>query len=126
MRRRLGGIIVFGGCVIVVLLLVALAGAHRGESPAAKEVDPIDLEGLRAKAERGDAQAQKAFGSAYSKGQSVAQSYAEAARWDRVAAEAGNAAAQTVLGELYQAGQGVPQDDAEAPKWYRRAADQGH
>jgi uncharacterized protein len=92
--------------------------------PAVAEV--IDLEGTRAKAERGDAEAQKNLGSIYAKGQGVKQSYAEAAKWYRQAADQGHAAPQAALGELYEAGQGVPCDEAEAARWYRRAAEQGH
>jgi len=108
-------------------VLLALWFATRPPPVAAPEVtEVIDLEGTRAKAERGDAEAQQKLGSIYAKGQGVATSYAEAAKWYRQAAEQGRAEAQTALGELYEAGQGVPCDDAKAAQWYRRAAEQGH
>jgi len=95
-----------------------------GSTP--KVTQKIDLNDLRSKAERGEAQAQKDLGTVYSKGELVKQSYREAAEWYRKAAEQGHAAAQHALGELYEAGQGVKRDEAEAAKWYRKAAEQGY
>ena len=96
-------------------------------SPDAKPaaVETVDLEGTRAKAERGDAQAQNILGKIYAKGDLVKGDYKEAAKWYRQAADQGHAAAQAALGELYEAGQGVTKDYAEAAKWYRKAAEQG-
>ena len=112
---------------LVIGMLLALWFATRTAPVAAPEVtEVIDLEGTRAKAERGDAEAQQQLGSIYAKGQGVAPSYTEAAKWYRQAADQGCAEAQTALGELYEAGQGVPCDDAKAAQWYRRAAEQGH
>ena len=59
-------------------------------------------------------------------GQGLAQDYAEAAKWYRLAAEQGHAKAQFKLGVMYDNGQGVTQDDAEALQWYRKAAEQGY
>ena len=61
----------------------------------------------------------------YGNGRGVAQDYAEAVKWYRLAAEQGDASAQSKLGAMYANGQGVAQDYAEAVKWYRRAAEQG-
>jgi len=117
------------GIVVVCFaigLLIALSFATRKPPDSTPEVvEVIDLEGTRAKADSGDAEAQKSLGSIYAKGQGVKQSYAEAAKWYRQAADQGHAGAQAALGELYEAGQGVPCDDAEAARWYRRAAEQG-
>ena len=89
-------------------------------------VEIVDLAGTRAKAEHGNADAQKNLGKIYAKGDLVKQDYKEAAKWYRQAADQGHAGAQAALGELYEAGQGVPRDDSEAAKWYRRAAEQGN
>ncbi|MRH77720.1 sel1 repeat family protein [Spiribacter sp. C176] len=70
--------------------------------------------------------AQYNLGLMYSHGQGVAQDYAEAARWYRLAAEQGDVDAQLNLGVLYVQGQGVAQDYAEAVRWYRLAAEQGN
>jgi TPR repeat protein len=57
----------------------------------------------------------------------LAQDYAEAVKWFRMAAELGNADAQIRLGVMYEDGRGgLAQDYAEAAKWYRKAAEQGN
>jgi hypothetical protein len=61
----------------------------------------------------------------YAEGQVVAQDYAQAVKWFRLAADQGYAPAQGALGVTYEYGKGVPQDYAQAVKWYRLAADQG-
>ena len=113
-------------CLVIGWLLTLWVATRKPPVATPEVAEVIDLEGTRAKAERGDAEAQKQLGSIYAKGQGVAQSYAEAAKWYRQAADQGHAGAQTALGELYEAGQGVPCDEAEAARWYRRAAEQGH
>ena len=126
-RRNPLKLIGMGAACLVIGGLLALWIANR-EPPVGtpNEVsEVVDLEGIRAKAESGDAQAQMKLGSIYARGQGVKQSYAEAAKWYRKAADQGHARAQTALGELYEAGQGVPCDEAEAARWYRRGAEQG-
>jgi uncharacterized protein len=120
--------------IIVIISLGALAGiavvvwrgSREASAPPLAVVKVVDVEAVKAKAEGGDAEAQKTLGQCYANGEGVKQSYAQAAQWYRKAADQGNAAAQTALGELYEVGQGVPHDDAEAAKCYRRAADQGY
>jgi hypothetical protein len=92
--------------------------------PQAKE-DAEQLNALKKRAERGNARAQFSLGLCYYWGSSVAQDYAEAAKWYRKAAEQGNADAQYNLGVCYTEGQGVEKDYTEAVKWYRAAAEQG-
>jgi hypothetical protein len=113
-------------CLVIGLLIVAFLVPRNGTiaTPAAAEI--INPEEVRAKAERGDAEAQWKFGTIYAKGQNVKQDYKEAAKWYRLAADQGHAGAQIALGELYEAGQGVARDETEAAKWYRRAAEQGN
>ena len=83
-------------------------------------------DGLRERAEQGDAAAQADLGRRYYVGEGVSQDDAEAARWTRLAAEQGYTAAQYSLGLLYFRGRGVTGDDAAAARWYRAAAEQGH
>lgn len=83
------------------------------------------FEDTKAKAEKGDVQAQYSLGVMYVKGDGVSQDYAEAVTWFRKAAEKGNANAQSGLGSMYADGLGVTQSYAEAVKWYRKAAEQG-
>jgi TPR repeat protein len=61
----------------------------------------------------------------YSNGYGVAQNYAEALKWYRLAAEQGEAIAQYNLGYMYEYGRGVAKDYTQAMRWYRQAADQG-
>ncbi len=83
-------------------------------------------DGLRERAEQGDAVAQADLGRRYYAGEGVPQDDGEAVRWTRLAAEQGYAPAQYSLGLLYFRGRGVPGDDAAAARWYRAAAEQGH
>src|SRR5450759_3129156 len=74
---------------------------------------------FRSLAEQGNATAQNILGDMYAGGTGVPQSFAEAAKWRRLAANQGLANAQFQLGFMYFIGQGVPQDYAETVKWYR-------
>jgi TPR repeat protein len=80
----------------------------------------------RARAEKGDANAQFDLASMYYAGKGVPQDYAEALGWSRKAADQGYAKAQDALGFMYYEGKGVPQDFAEAARWYGKASDQGY
>jgi Sel1 repeat len=120
--------------LIAIACLTALAGtavivwlrSQESSTPPPAVVKVVDVAAVKAKAEAGDAEAQKTLGECYSNGQGVTQSYAQAAQWYRKAADQGNAAAQAALGELYEVGQGVQRDATEAAKYYRRAAEKGH
>ncbi len=59
-------------------------------------------------------------------GKGVAQSYAEAVQWFRLAAAQGDADALFNLGVCHVNGDGVPQDYHEALRLYKRAAAKGH
>jgi hypothetical protein len=83
------------------------------------------VEGARAAAAQGNAQAQYFLGHVYSKGKGVPQDYVQAAAYLRQSAERGYAPAQNDLGALYARGMGVPKDEAQAWQWFRKAADQG-
>jgi len=82
------------------------------------------IQDTKAKAEKGEAEAQVRLGASYFIGQGVEQDYTEAVKWLQKAAEQGVARAQVFLGSAYANGQGVAQDQAEALKWYRKAAEQ--
>ena len=62
----------------------------------------------------------------YAFGSGVAQDYAEALKWYRLAADQGHASAQNNLGFIYGTGQGVPQDFVEAHMWYNLSASRGN
>ena len=91
------------------------------------EADRKLLAGVRAKAEKGDAQSQFELSGSFLFGDyGAAKNEAEAVKWYRKAADQGHASAQFNLGLMYAKGEGVAKDEAEAVKWYRKAADQGH
>lgn len=113
-------------CLLLGLVIVAFIAPRKGTIATPEVAEIVNMDEIRAKAERGEAEAQKKLGEIYARGQTVKQDYTQAAQWYRRAADQGHPAAQTALGELYEAGQGVPRDEAEAAKCYRRAAEQGH
>ena len=80
---------------------------------------------LRAKAGKGDADAQFTLGVKYEKGEGVAKDSVEAVKWFLKAADQGLVRSQLTLGLLYACGYDVKKDSAEAVKWYRKAAEQG-
>jgi hypothetical protein len=85
----------------------------------------IDVAGLKAKAEQGDAAAQTKLAKAFTEGNGVPRSYKQAAHWYGLAASNGYAEAEAMLGELFQAGQGVPHNLTNAVRWFTNAAQQG-
>ena len=89
------------------------------------DADIKKFEEIKAKAEKGDAQAQGDLGRCYALGEGVAKDAVEAVKWYRQAAERGNATGENGLGFCYLNGEGVTKDAVEAVKWYRKAAEQG-
>ena len=99
---------------------LVLPGAHAQPGEQARNT----FADTRAKAEKGDAQAQQNLGFWYKTGQGVAKDEVEAVKWFRKAADQSNAMAQYNLGVSYLYGQGVAKNEVEAVKWYRQAAGQ--
>lgn len=91
-------------------------------SQAARRKHPFQA--TKAKAERGDAEAQYYLGARYHNGEGVETDYAEAVKWYRKGAEQGYPDAQRGLGDCYNEGKGVEKNGTEAMKWYRKAAEQ--
>ena len=110
------GVASAGGCLALATVALMVA------TPAAAQLP----DGLRERAEQGDAAAQAELGRRYYVGEGVPQDDAEAVGWTRLAAEQGHAPAQYSLGLLYFRGRAVTGDDAAAARWYRAAAEQGH
>ena len=119
----MGGI--FGGCAAAFLLAYVYVSRPDAAQPNPSKGPPLDIAAVRAKAEGGDAPAEAQLGDAYANGVGVTNSYAEAAKWYRLATDQTNAAGQYGLGQLYEAGRGVPKDLAQALKLYRQAAEEG-
>jgi TPR repeat protein len=104
------------------LALALLAGAAGVSAQSIDSRSSQSIATLKAKAESGDAEAQRTLGVNHDKGLGVPQDYAKAAIWYRKAAEQGDASSQYSLGLLYYGGQGVPQDYAESYFWFNLAA----
>jgi uncharacterized protein len=83
------------------------------------------IEKAKAKAAKGDSDAQLYLAVQCYFGIGTNQNYAAAVKWYRKAAEQGDSIAQRSLGVCYERGQGVPQDYEEAVNWYRKAAEHG-
>ena len=110
--------------LVVVLALSCLSFVGEGQEKAGDA--KRDLNEVRAKAEKGDAQAQFDLGWMYDEGKSVEQDSTEAAKWYREAASRGQKRAQFKLGFMYSTGRGVERNDVEAVKWLNLAAGQGY
>lgn len=85
-----------------------------------------DFDATKARAEAGDASAQRMLGRMYRDGDGVSLDDLVSLRWFRLAAEQGDVSAQLALGEMYDIGLSVEEDDQEAVNWYRAAAAQGN
>ena len=79
------------------------------------------FEGIKAKAEKGDARSQVVLGLLFSIGQGVPQDIDQAVSWYRKSAETGDSYAQYCLGDYY-----ATRDAAEAVAWFRKSAEQGN
>lgn len=108
-----------------------LSGKREYTSPFAR--DPAELAAERkefaetkAKAEKGDAEAQHHLACMLDEGLGTKQDATEAAKWCRKSAEQGYAEAQYTLAQTLRIGDGVAQDLKEAFEWYLKAAQQGH
>ena len=112
---------------LFALLLGLLAPAAVPAIPRAETAEsPARLEDLRARADKGDSDAERRLGELYLNGDMVPRDLDEGVRWARASAEHGNVFGETLLAKLYLAGIGVPKDFVTAAKWYRLAAEKGH
>lgn len=133
--------------LIASLLIVSSAGNAGALGDADKAYKSSNyakaIKLYKSPALKGNPNAQFALGVMYENGQGVAQDYAEAFKWYRLAAEQGTAEeqakdrwygyakgpnivnAQTNIGYMYANGLGVTKDYTEAVRWYRLAAEQG-
>lgn len=84
-----------------------------------------ELSKMRARAAKGDPQAQLQLGRLYESGQDVPRDLTEAALWYDKAARRGDSEAATQLGLLYLKGNGVPQNFHEAARLFQQAAERG-
>jgi len=110
--------------IVAVAAITSVSAEISTPRPIQEQSDAISQ--LRAKAERGDAEAQVNLAARYANGVGVERDDAQAAAWFRKAAEQGEAQAQFNMGVLCASGRGVPKDASQAAGWFERAAAQGH
>jgi TPR repeat protein len=103
--------------LILGLLALSPTPAHAGMTDAEVKA----FEGFKAKALKGDSDAQSILGGCYRYGWGVAKDEVEAVKWFRVAANQGDANAQSDVGDSYRSGWGVPKDEIEAYAFYNLA-----
>jgi TPR repeat protein len=94
----------------------------RGSEQHEKNPTVSDVDEIRARANKGDAEAQTTYGNMFASGRGISQDDAQAVAWFRKAAVQGNAFAQNALGTMYLNGRGVSQDYVQTVAWYRKAA----
>lgn len=107
--------------VFASLLLVSVVNLSAQSSLSERK----EFEAVKARAEKGDAQAQFDLGSLYAAGTGVTRDERKAVKWHRKAAEQGLPRAQFALAREYFDGDGIKPDKTEAFRWFRRAADKG-
>ncbi len=92
---------------------------------SATRLRAVEIDELRAKAEKGDAAAQYEVARRYASGMGVERDDELARQWFLKAAERDYGKAYVSLGSIYSHGFGVKQDWAESIRWFRKAALQG-
>jgi uncharacterized protein len=105
----------------LLALLFFLSGSALASPPSA--ISGEDLQSLKTKAVRGNADAQNKLGELYFRGQGVSLNNTTARKWFEKSAAQGNADAQYNIGFLYDKAQ---EDYVKALKWYQKAAAQRH
>ncbi len=97
-------------------------------TPAAEIVVPAEITppSLSIAAKNGDPLALFEIGARYTEGRGVANDFAEAAKWYRLAADKGFTLAQYRLANFLEKGTGVAPNIAEAKRYYEMAANAGN
>jgi TPR repeat protein len=105
--------------------LLILAGAAMPLPGQPTDADRKDFGALKARADKGDVDAELSVANRYKTGDGVTRDLAKAVKYTRKAAEQGSARAQCLLALMYSNGDGVKVDLAEAARWFYKAANQG-
>ncbi len=108
----------------VAWALTLFAGGTSHSQPANAATLRKQFQEYKAKAEKGNLEAQNSLGVCYANGRGVAKDEIEAVKWYRKVADQNLAAGQFNLGLSYATGRGVEKDYAEAVQWFRKAANQ--
>ncbi len=110
---------------LLTAILFLFAGPLFSSAGQTTEFERKQFDAVKARADKGDADAQFSLASCYARGLGVTRDPAKATKWYRKAAEQGLARAQCMLGLNYANGEGVKMDKIEGARWMRRAAEQG-
>jgi TPR repeat protein len=105
-------------------LLLILLGTVVQLPGQPSDTERKEFEAVKAKADKGDGEAQINLASLYASGTGVTKDPIKAAKWLRKAADQGLPRAQCLLGLSYANGDGVKPDKTESARWLRRAAAQ--
>ena len=114
--------------IIVTILSLMMSVLTPANSPAYDRdgnPDSADIARLRVQAEKGDPEAQYDLAEAYLKGEGVAQSEKEAAKWYYRSAMQGYVDAQIAMGFVYRGGSGMPMDKVLSYMWFDLATKNG-
>jgi localization factor PodJL len=120
--------------VVTLLLCAVLTLGHAdyaraapmGEGTAHRSAALTPLQRLMARADSGDAVAERELAFAHLRGTDAPKDMAAAARWAEAAAEQGDTEAQYLAGSLYRDGAGIARDATRAFGWFAKAAAAGH
>ncbi|ABK42731.1 Sel1 domain protein repeat-containing protein [Magnetococcus marinus MC-1] len=110
---------------LMITLLLFGAALAEAQTPSAEAL-PVELQGLKTRAQDGDHEAQYRWGLILAEGKGVPQDLNGAYSWFYTSATAGHAAAQFHLANMYLTGKGTEQDDQAAFDWFQKSARQGH
>ena len=105
----------------IILSVWGLLACVAGAFPLNPSFTPEAVAAYKAKADAGDAEAQRQYAMALAIGRGVAQDKSEAVKWFRKSAEQGNVIALCNLGWCFEHGQGVTKNMVEADQWYGKA-----
>lgn len=115
--------------LLAFAVLTLVRADHAAAAPAGATAHRASvmtpMQKLTARADSGDARAERALALAYLRGDGVLADMTAAARWAEAAAEQGDAEAQYLIGNLYRDGAGVTRDRARAFAWFAKAASAG-
>ena len=112
--------------VLRVTVLALCACAAWASVAGDGKASAVEVERVKASAEKGDTAAQFCYAEMLRDGRGVAKNMREAVAWTRKAAEDGLAAAQCQMGLFYMNGLGVDYDEDKAVEWLNKAAAQHH
>lgn len=103
---------------LVLLCIAFVPSLALGQTP--------QIDDLREKAEKGDAEAQLSLGLRYVNGERIEKDFNKGIKWLRKAAEQKNMEAQFSLGLINMFGNGLKKNEKAGFKFFKQAAENGH